>query len=118
MDFNLSEETRLFRDSFVQWVERELKPLEEKHRITLDQPIPEDIVKRVRRESAELGFWAHHMPEEVGGGGMSEVDGIILREACGATGSVLAALALAGPEGPSPMHLVFNAAQREKYLKP
>ena len=49
---------------------------------------------------------------------MSEVDGIILREACGATGSVLASLALAGPEGPSPMHLVFNEAQREKYLKP
>ncbi|MCA9533177.1 MAG: acyl-CoA dehydrogenase family protein [Myxococcales bacterium] len=118
MDFNLSEETRLFRDSFVQWVERELKPLEEKHRITLDEEIPAEIVKRVRSQAAELGFWAHHMPEEVGGGGMSEVDGIVLREACGATGSVLASLALAGPEGPSPMHLVFNEAQREKYLRP
>ena len=118
MNFELSEETRLLRDSFVQWVERELKPLEEKHKITLDEPIPEEIVKKVRSESAELGFWAHHMPEEVGGGGLSEVDGIVLREACGQTGSVLASLALAGPEGPSPMHLVFNEAQRAKYLAP
>lgn len=118
MNFELSEETKLLRDSFVNWVERELIPLEEKEGLTQDAPPPQEILKRVRSQSAELGFWAHHMPEEVDGGGLSCLDSIILREACGRTGSQLASAAIAGPEGPSPMHMVFNEMQREKYLKP
>jgi alkylation response protein AidB-like acyl-CoA dehydrogenase len=118
MDFSLSEDTRLFRDSYVQWVDRELRPLEVKLGVTQDTPIDRELAGKIRRQSAELGFWAHHMPEEVGGGGLSNLDSVVLREACGQTGSVLGSLALAGPEGPSPMHLVFDAAQREKYLAP
>jgi alkylation response protein AidB-like acyl-CoA dehydrogenase len=104
MDFSLDEETKLFRDAYVQWVERDLLPLEEKEKIT--------------QQAVELGVWGHHMPEDVGGGGLSNVASVILREACGETGSVLGSLAIAGPEGPSPMHLVFNEAQRKKYLDP
>ncbi len=118
MDFELSQDTKIFRDSYVSWVERELMPLEEKHRISLDEPIPHEVLAFVRKKSAELGFWAHHMPEEVGGGGLSMLDSCVLREACGQTGSVLASVAIAGPEGPSPMHMVFNEAQRKKYLAP
>ena len=118
MDFELNEETRLFRDQFRQWVERDLLPLEEKEGIHQDAPVPEAITKRVRMQSADLGFYAHHMPEEVGGGGLGQVVSVVLREVAGQTGSVLADVALAGPEGPSPMHVVFNAAQREKYLAP
>lgn len=118
MDFELSEDTKLLVDSFKQWAERELIPLEAKHGITQDAPIPDEIAKHVRKTSAELGFYNHHMPAEVGGGGLSMIDSVVLREACGQTGSVLASVAIAGPEGPSPMHLVFDAAQREKYLAP
>jgi acyl-CoA dehydrogenase len=118
MDFELSEETRMMRDAFVQWVDRELRPMEEREKIDPDKGIPVELTAQVRRRSAELGYYAHHMPEEVGGGGFRMLDSVILREAAGATGSVLAALAIAGPEGPSPMHLTFNAAQRDKYLGP
>jgi acyl-CoA dehydrogenase len=118
MDFSLDEETQLFRDAYVKWVEQDLMPREEKERITQDSEIDPELKQRIRKEAAELGVWAHHMPEEVGGGGLSNVASVVLREACGQTGSVLGSLAIAGPEGPSPMHLVFNEAQREKYLRP
>lgn len=118
MDFELSEDTKLLVESFKQWAERELIPLEAKHGITQDAPIPDDIAKMVRMKSAELGFYNHHMPAEVGGGGLSMIDSVVLREACGQTGSVLASVAIAGPEGPSPMHMVFDEAQRAKYLAP
>ena len=118
MDFSLDEETQLFRDAYVKWVEQELIPLEDKERITQDSEIDPELKKRIRRQAAELGVWAHHMPEEVGGGGLSNLASVVLREACGQTGSVLGSLAIAGPEGPSPMHLVFSEAQREKYLRP
>ena len=118
MDFSLDEETKLFRDAYVQWVERDLLPLEEKEKITQDTAIDRDLVRKIRKQAVELGVWGHHMPEDVGGGGLSNVASVILREACGETGSVLGSLAIAGPEGPSPMHLVFNEAQRKKYLDP
>jgi alkylation response protein AidB-like acyl-CoA dehydrogenase len=118
MDFSLDEETKLFRDAYVQWVERDLIPLEEKEKITQDTAIDRDLVRKIRKQAVELGVWGHHMPEDVGGGGLSNVASVILREACGETGSVLGSLAIAGPEGPSPMHLVFNEAQRKKYLDP
>lgn len=118
MDFNVSEDTRMLVDSYTKWVQEELIPLETKNGITMDASLPADIAKYVRTKSAELGFYGHHMPEEVGGGGLSMLDSVMLREACGKTGSVLASVAIAGPEGPSPMHLTFDAAQRAKYLTP
>lgn len=118
MDFTLSEDTRAVRDAFNQWVTREVIPLEKKEQLDPDAGIPSSIVAEIRKKSAELGFYAHHMPEEVGGGGFSNLDSSILREACGKTGSFLASYAIAGPEGPSPMHLMFNAPQRERYLSP
>ncbi len=118
MDFKLSEETQIMRDSFRQWVERELQPLAEKENVDPDKGVPAEIITRVRKRSAELGYYSHHMPEEVGGGGFSMLDSVILREAAGATGSPMASLAIAGPEGPSPMHMMFNDAQRDKYLAP
>jgi len=118
MDFNVPEDTRLLVDSYTKWVHEELLPLEAKHGITMDAGLPADVARYVRTKSAELGFYTHHMPEEVGGGGLTMLDSVLLREACGKTGSVLASVAIAGPEGPSPMHLTFSPAQREKYLGP
>lgn len=118
MDFELSEDTRLMRDEFLKWVDRELRPLEEKEKVDSDAGIPRELVNRVRKRAAELGYYAHDMPEEVGGGGFSMLDSVVLREACGSTGSVLASLAIAGPEGPSPMHLLFDDRQKETYLQP
>jgi acyl-CoA dehydrogenase len=118
MDFELGDDTRLMRDAFLDWVKGELVPLEEKEKVDPDAGIPEELVARVRRRSAELGYYSHHMPAEVGGGGFTMLDSVVLREAAGSTGSVLAGVAIAGPEGPSPMHLMFDARQREKYLAP
>ncbi|MCA9520137.1 MAG: acyl-CoA dehydrogenase family protein, partial [Myxococcales bacterium] len=75
----------MMRDSFLQWVKRELLPLEEREGLDADRGYPHEIVRRVRRQSAELGFYSHHMPTEVGGGGFSMLDSVILREAAGAS---------------------------------
>src|SRR5210317_1972378 len=65
MDFSLDEETKLFRDAYVQWVERDLLPLEEKEKITQDTAIDRDLVRKIRKQAVELGVWGHHMPEDV-----------------------------------------------------
>ena len=118
MNFELNEESKLLRDSFDSWLKRELLPLEEKEGISQDNPPSRELASQIRKQSAELGFYTHHMPEEVGGGGLSITDTVVLKEVAGKSGSLLADIALSGPEGPSRMHMVFNEAQRDKYLAP
>ena len=77
MDFNVPEDTRLLVDSYTKWVHEELLPLEAKHGITMDAGLPADVARYVRTKSAELGFYTHHMPEEVGGGGLTMLDSVV-----------------------------------------
>ena len=121
MDFAIPEEIRMVLDAHRKFVEQELLPLERESgfdRRDPDEEIPQELLERVRRRSGELGFYGIHMPEEAGGGGLSNVGVTLLREQAFAFGSPLAALSLAGPEGPSLILMDANEQQRKKFVEP
>ena len=121
MDFTIPDETRMMLDAHRKFVEQELLPLERKHGLEHrdpDEELPQDLVKQVRKRSGELGFYGIFMPEEVGGGGLDNRGISLLREQAFSFGSALAAISLAGPEGPSQILMDANDEQRKKFVEP
>ena len=86
--------------------------------------IPEihEAQSKVRRRSAEEGLYALHLPEEVGGGGLSQLEHFyvieeVFRYGTG-HGSGLTKSVLAWTEGPSAPLLHLDDEQRETWLTP
>ena len=130
VSFALSDETRLILDSLDEFIEREVRPLEDDLGETLDNPrlghkadgrvIDEvlEAIETVRRKSAENGFYAMNLPESVGGGGVSSVTWYRALKHVFSKGLGLTEHVLAGPEGPKPLLLLANEMQREAYVEP
>lgn len=129
-DFTVPEDTQLIRRGLRSFLEREVRPLEERHKRHLEDErarlsddgalVPEfkNVLDHVRRRSAELGYYAMHMPEAVGGGDVNRVGMVYAFQEVFRWGLGLNIVALSGPEGPSPMLLELPQSQQEKYLKP
>jgi len=94
MNFEPSQEVRLIRDQVDEFLRREVEPLEEEYdhflgedgvenRLDEEGKLREEFVAlrdRIRRKSAEAGYLTMHMPEEVGGGGTSLLDWLLVKE--------------------------------------
>src|SRR5258708_13593390 len=77
MDFSFGDEEKALADSFRDFIRREVKPVEEQLRPLLvesDHP-PElrDELLKIRRSSADLGFYSVDIPTEFGGSGLRYV---------------------------------------------
>ena len=130
ISFAQDEETRLILDSIDDFIEQEVKPLEDELGETFDNPrlsneadgavAPEvaEAADEVRRKSGEAGFYAMNMPEEYGGQGVSNVTWYRATRHVSEKGRGLHELMLAGPEGPKPLLLQAEGEQVEKYLEP
>lgn len=72
----------------------------------------------LRRRSAELGFYAAHMPEEVGGWGLSSLAYALLVEEGARTGMRFAGFVLGppNPEAPTPILMDLPSHLREKHV--
>ena len=77
MDFSISEEYMMLKDSMKEFVKRELMPLEkallERELSLWTEPgplIPEEDHKRLLKKSKELGFWGLEVEEKFGGQGL------------------------------------------------
>ncbi|MFC7045962.1 acyl-CoA dehydrogenase family protein [Halobacteriaceae archaeon GCM10025711] len=128
--FGVDEETRLILDSLDQFIAREVEPLQSDLGETYDNPrlrhrtdgrlVDEvlDAIETIRRKSAEAGFYAMNLPEDVGGGGVSNVTWYRAKKHVAASGVPLAEHVLAGPEGPKPLLLLAEGDQVERYLEP
>jgi len=121
---NVPEELIELRATLRQFIEREVLPIEDAHRTEIQETgtfetIKEEVLK-VRKRSAELGFYAIHMPEEVGGGGLSYLGQVLLHEAGARSGSILAQVEAVFPviSGPTPIYMDCTESQKEKYLYP
>jgi acyl-CoA dehydrogenase len=72
VDFEIPGEHRELVASFRMFLEREVRPVEERFQPELQDDRWDDRMRRagpeLRRRSAELGFYAAHMPADVGGG--------------------------------------------------
>ncbi|MCS6925723.1 MAG: acyl-CoA dehydrogenase [Candidatus Binatia bacterium] len=74
--------------------------------------------RTIRRRSAERGFYALHMPKEVGGGGFCLTDMFFVHEAVYRHGIGVTQWLLSWTEGPNQMMQFLSAEQKQKYLRP
>lgn len=130
VSFKTDEETRLIRQSLDDFVEREVAPREEELGETWSNPrkrhqddgllVPEvrEAIQEVRRKSAEAGFYAMNLPEDVGGEDVTNVTWYRALKHIASRGPGLHEYALAGPEGPKPLLLQAEGEQIEEYLVP
>ena len=118
MDFAIPAEYLELTKNLVDFVERELRPLEDSELDRERDDVPLELRDRVRKRSAELGFYAADFPEDLGGSGLPQLGMVLLREAAARTGCRLAAFATYGPEGPTGVLLSGTDEQKKKYLSP
>jgi acyl-CoA dehydrogenase len=124
MDFAVPEELSALRESFAAFLDREVRPVEERfaqrfHRGEFDDEMREAAYSVKLRACAE-GFYAAHLPEEVGGWGLSALGMTLLVEDAARSGLRMALFALGppNPEGPTPLLLELPDHLRDVYLKP
>ncbi|HEX2911437.1 MAG TPA: acyl-CoA dehydrogenase [Chloroflexia bacterium] len=113
MDFKLSPEHELFRNTVHEFAQKEIAP----RALEVDQTheFPWDNIKKM----AELGLMGVPFPEEYGGaGGDTLMYAMAVEEisrACGSTGITLAAHTSLGT---APYYMFGTPEQKERYLKP
>jgi len=130
INFTPSEETRMIVKGLRSFIEKEVQPIQEKHREHFEnehrrlnedgslKPEVKATIDKVRMRSGELGYYAMHMPTEVGGGGINRVGMFLAHREIARHGPGINMYTLAGAEGPSQMLLFLNETQRKKFLVP
>jgi acyl-CoA dehydrogenase len=124
MDFRVPPELEEVRSSFRAFLDREVRPVEEKYKqqIQEDEFTPEmrEAGLALRRKSAEIGYYGAHLPEEVGGWGLSTLGMTLLVEENGRSGMRFGVYVLGPPmpEAPTPLLLEAAPELQKKYLVP
>lgn len=125
MDFGIPEELTALRESFASFLDRDVRPAEQSVQEDLWVPGPAterlaDAGRGVTRKSAAAGFYAAHMPEEVGGSDLSTLGTTLLVEDAARSGLSLAALAIGppNPSGPTPLLLELPKHLWDDYVRP
>ena len=131
IDFEPGEQTRLIIEGVQRFIRNEVMPEEEKlSGILHENPdglapdgrkLPEVLAARNRvfKKSADAGYLNAHMPEAVGGSGISHVDVYFLREAAFKYGLGLNQyVTTLTSRGPNVMLLEVQDSVRGKYLHP
>lgn len=111
MDFSLSDEHRLIRQSVREFAEKEIKPLAQE----LDRKAEFSI--DLTRKMGELGLFGIVIPEEYGGKGMDYLAYCIaLEEIARIDGSQAATVTAHNSLGIAPIYYFGNEEQKKKYL--
>jgi butyryl-CoA dehydrogenase/acyl-CoA dehydrogenase len=118
MEFTIPAEYAELQKNLTSFIDRELRPLEEAELDPQKDDVPVELRDRVRRRSAELGFYAADFPEDLGGSGLPQLGMVLLREAGARAGSRLGAFTTYGPEGPTGLLLSGTDEQKKRYLTP
>lgn len=130
VSFELDEETRLVTENLEKFIEQEVKPIQSELGEAYDNPrlrheddgrlVPEvlEAIETIRQKSAEAGYYAMNLPEDVGGGDVSTVTWYEAKKTVAASGVPMAEHVLAGPEGPKPLLMLAEGEQVERYLEP
>jgi len=124
MDFKLSDEVRQLVEAMGKFMDREVLPRErEHHELCDDGKFSREVHElgaQIRRKSVDLGYYTLHMPEALGGAGLSMVGLSAVREAIARSGTrILGAFVLGDPPmGPTGMLTECSDFQKERYLGP
>ena len=111
MDFELSQDHRVLRDSVRHFVEKEIKPIA--MQIDEEHMIPDALVAKM----GEMGLLGSYLPDEYGGAGMDMLSYAIVVEevskACGSSGVLISAhTSLCS----GPIYTFGSDAQKHKWL--
>lgn len=113
MDFELSQDQKVLRDTVRDFVVKEIKPIAKD--IDKDHKIPEELMNKM----GEMGFLGSYIPEEYGGAGLDYFSYVIVVEevskACGSSGVMISAHTSLSCD---PILQFGTEAQKKKYLPP
>ena len=124
MDFSIPEELLSLRESFRAFLDREVRPVEDRFKLQFDegQFLPEmrEAADAIKRRSLTEGFYAAHMPEEVGGQGLSNLGMTLLVEEAARSGMRMALFSLGppNPEAPTPLLMDLPEHLHDTFIKP
>lgn len=111
MDFSISQEQILIRQTVRDFAENEIKPLAKQ----LDEN--EEFSYELTKRMGELGLFGMYLPENYGGSGMDTLSYIIaVEELARIDGSQAATLAAHNSLGIGPIYYFGNETQKQKYL--
>ncbi len=111
MEFKLTPDQELMRDSICRLVEREINPLIEKH--DPNQTLPKSAFLAIFGKLADLGLTAARLPEAAGGPGIKMIDyGIMFEQIPAAIGLSL----IAQEASVARLYAECNEEQRRRFL--
>ena len=113
MDFELTQDHKVLRDSVREFVEKEIRPLA--RQIDEDHMIPDLLVAKM----GEMGLLGSYFPEDYGGGGLDSLSYVIVVEevskACASSGVLISAhTSLCS----NPIYTFGSEEQKRKWLPP
>jgi len=111
MNFELSDEQKMIRETVRDFAEREIKPfaaeLDEKGEFSIE----------ITKKMGELGLFGMYLPEQYGGQGLDTLSYIIaVEEIARVDGSQAATLAAHNSLGIGPLYYYGNEEQKMHYL--
>src|SRR5512147_2609615 len=113
MDFDLSHEHQLLRDTVRAFMVNEVAPIVDEHE--RERRFPADVVRRI----GELGWLGIPIPEDEGGAGLDTLAYAIAVEEIGRVWGSLGLIVAAHTSlGCGPLHLVGSAEQKQRFLVP
>lgn len=111
MDFDLSQEQKMIRDTVREFAEREVKPL------ARELDAKEEFSYKLTKKIGELGLFGMTLPEKYGGQGLDTLSYIIaVEEMARVDGSQAATLAANNSLGIGPLYDYGTEGQKMKYL--
>jgi acyl-CoA dehydrogenase len=113
VDFSLSDEQRLLIDTVRKFVASELAPLEDE--VERTGTLTPAQARSIFEKSKALGLYGMNMPTELGGGGLSAVDTMLVEEQFGHTTDILIRRAFGNVYE---VLLACQGAQKERWLLP
>jgi acyl-CoA dehydrogenase len=113
VDFSLSDEQRLLIDTVRKFVAEQLAPLEDE--VERAGTLTAAQARSIFEKSKALGLYGMNMPTELGGGGLSAVDTMLVEEQFGHTTDILIRRAFGNVYE---VLLACEGAQKERWLLP
>ncbi|MGH7771390.1 MAG: acyl-CoA dehydrogenase family protein [Candidatus Binatia bacterium] len=117
MDFNLSEELQILKNTVRRFVDKELIPLEREYRPEGEE-MPERLLKPVQEKAKAIGLWMLDVPQEYGGAGLDLLPRCVIAEELFRTVAVpFRNNEIFGPEV-RPVLFHCNEEQKQRFLFP
>ncbi len=112
ISFSLNEEQEALRDMAREFAQKEMKPNAAKY--DKGEEFPEDVMKK----AFEVGFLSCTIPKECGGGGLNDVDTVIISEELAAGCAGMYTTMMVNALAFTPIILFGSDEQKKKFLTP